>query len=206
GEMSPSTQVKLLRAVQEQEIKPVGGNRPVSIDVRFISATSRDLEAEIENQQFRKDLYFRLAVIPLHLPPLRERKFDIPVFAAHFLKKYNARYNKKVTRLDPMVLRELQDAPWRGNIRELENTMERTVLLAESDVVTRDLLSFGTRGERSKAPCHSHPSLKAVVEEAERMTIEQALEENQGNRTRTAKQLGIGRRTLYDKMDFYQIG
>lgn len=207
GELAPSTQVKLLRAVQEQEIKPVGGTKSVSIDVRFISATSRDLEVEIENKLFRKDLYFRLAVIPLLLPPLRERKFDIPVFAVHFLNKFNSRYKKKLTRLDPVVLQELQNAPWKGNIRELENTMERAVLLAEGEVVTRDLLPFNckktthTRAKDSdRIPC-----LKEVVENTERMTIQQMLELTKGNRTQAAKQLGIGRRTLYDKMEFYNI-
>ena len=207
GDLTLSTQVKLLRAVQEHEIKPVGGNRPVHIDVRFISATSRNLEAEIENKKFRKDLYFRLAVIPLILPPLRERKFDIPLFATHFLQKFNRKYNKIVTRLEPSVIQQLQNSPWKGNIRELENCMERAVLLASGEVVTRDLLygSNQTLQCSLEASTDRYPSLKEVVEEAESLAIQQMLEVTDGNRTQTAKRLGIGRRTLYDKMEFYNI-
>ncbi len=208
GELSPSTQVKLLRAVQELEIRPVGGNRPVSIDVRFISATSRNLEDEIEKNQFRKDLYFRLAVISLTLPPLRQRKFDIPQFVAHFLKKFNQRYKKRITRLEPSVLQELQQLPWKGNIRELENTMERMVLLADRDVVTRDLLYFCDKNsccQETDTPNDHISSLKEVVQDAESLAIKQALELTQGNRTLAAKLLGIGRRTLYVKMETYEI-
>ncbi len=208
GELSPSTQVKLLRAIQELEIKPVGGTRPVSIDVRFISATSRDLESEIEINQFRKDLYFRLAVLPLTLPPLRKRKFDIPRFVSHFLQKFNKRYKKNVTRIDPSVLQELQRLPWKGNIRELENTMERIVLLADRDVVTRDLLYFRDNREShsTKEISDDHfPSLKEVVVDAENLAIKQMLELTGGNRTLAAKRLGIGRRTLYVKMETYGI-
>lgn len=208
GELTTSTQVKLLRAIQEHKIKPVGGTKIVSIDVRIISATSRDLDAAIETNEFRKDLYFRLAVLPLTLPPLRNRKFDIPQLAAHFLHKFNRRYNKNINRIEPSVLQELQQLPWKGNIRELENTMERIVLLADRDVVTRDLLYFnGNREPHSTndLPDDHFPSLKEVVQDAESLAIKQMLELTKGNRTLAAKQLGIGRRTLYIKMDAYGI-
>jgi transcriptional regulator with PAS, ATPase and Fis domain len=208
GELSPSTQVKLPRAVQEFEIRPVGGNRSVNIDVRFISATSRDLEAEIEKNLFRKDLYFRLAVIPLTLPPLRQRKFDIPQFVAHFLEKFNRRYKKNINRVDPLVLQDLQQLPWKGNIRELENTMERMVLLADHDVLTRDLLYFSSKKDecREMETSDGHiSSLKEVIQDAESLAIGQALELTEGNRTLAAKRLGIGRRTLYVKMETYGI-
>lgn len=204
GELTPATQVKLLRAIQELEIKPVGGNRSVKIDVRFISATSRDLEREIEIKGFRKDLYFRLAVIPLHLPSLRERQFDIPLFATHFLTKFNQRYNKKVVRLEPDILQTLQTMPWKGNIRELENAMERAVLLAEGDVFTPNLLWVNIKSGIIQNTRHPL-SLKKVVEEAEKIAIREMLEQTQGNRTQAAKNLGIGRRTLYDKMEFFHI-
>lgn len=206
GELTPATQVKLLRAIQEYDIKPVGGNRSINIDVRFISATSRNLEREIESKGFRKDLYFRLAVIPLHLPPLRERQFDIPLFATHFLRKFNQRYNKKVVRLDPGILYILQTTSWKGNIRELENAMERAVLLAEGDVVTRDLLCLDVNFSSTTTQNNQKPlTLKKVVETAEKIAINEMLEQTQGNRTLTAKTLGIGRRTLYDKMEMYHI-
>lgn len=207
GELSAATQVKLLRAVQEQEIKPVGGNRSVKIDVRFISATSRNLEQEIEEKRFRKDLYFRLAVIPLNLPALRERPFDISLFAAHFLKQFNRRYRKEVTRIEPATLQMLQAAPWKGNIRELENAMERAVLLAEEEIVTRDLLAFSTPAKEIDAPMDARygRTLKEATEEAERVAIRQALELTEGNRSQAARTLGIGRRTLYDKMEHYDI-
>ena len=208
GELSPSTQVKLLRAVQELEIRPVGGNRSVSIDVRFISATSRNLEEEIEKNLFRKDLFFRLAVLSLTLPPLRKRKFDIPQFVAHFLEKYNQRYNKNINRISPSLLQDLQQLPWKGNIRELENTMERIVLLADCNTLTRDLLYFSNSNrdcmEHATPDDHIFP-LKEVVQNAESLAIKQALELTEGNRTLAAKRLGIGRRTLYVKMEAYGI-
>lgn len=208
GELTTSTQVKLLRAIQEHEIKPVGGNRPVTINVRFISATSKNLKEEIEKKNFRKDLYFRLAVIPLTLPSLHERKFDIPLLAIHFLQKFNRKYKKKVTRLEPVVLQELMNSPWKGNIRELENSMERAVLLADGDLVTRDLICINTKQDdyySHRIPTDHVPSLKEVVEDAERFAINQVLELTKGNRTHAAKRLGIGRRTLYVKMETYGI-
>ncbi len=207
GELTLSTQVKLLRAIQEKEIKPVGGNKSIKIDVRFISATSMDLEAGIEQKKFREDLYFRMAVIPLILPPLRKRKFDIPLFAAHFLQKFNRRYNKNVTCFEPTLLEALQHLPWKGNIRELENTMERVVLMAEGDMVTRDLLNFNVKFEEDQDTLeydHCLP-LKEVVETAEKKAIQQMFEMTDGNRTLAAERLGIGRRTLYNKMEFYNI-
>jgi len=205
GELPSGTQVKLLRAIQEREIKPVGGNRSVNIDVRFVSATSRDLEREIEEGRFREDLYFRLAVIPLYLPPLRERRDDLPQFVAHFVDVFNERYKKQVTRIDPSVMQMLTSSPWKGNIRELENTIERAILLADGETITRDLVGFHAHDsvvvEREQRPL----SLKEVVEETEKLAIRQVLAETDGNRTAAAKRLGIARRTLYDKMAAYAL-
>lgn len=206
GELSPSTQVKLLRAIQERDIKPVGGNHSIKIDVRFVSATSRDLNLAIEQGQFREDLYFRLAVIPMKLPPLRERKEDIPKFVAHFVNIFNRRYKKKVSRIDTGVMQLLSMAPWKGNIRELENAIERAVLLADGDNITSDLLSFPTLQANDNIDRKSKlVSLKDVVEEAEKMAIKQVLAETDGNRTEAAKRLSIGRRTLYDKIAAYGL-
>ena len=205
GELSTSTQVKLLRAIQEREIKPVGGNQSAHIDVRFVSATNRNLEVEIEQGQFREELYFRLAVIPLYLPPLRERRDDLPGFVAHFVDIFNKRYKKNVSRIHPGMMRMLTFSSWKGNIRELENTIERAVLLAEGETITRDLLGFQTYGSPDSDKDQQPVSLKQVVKEAEKIAIRQVLKETGGNRTAAAKRLGIGRRTLYDKMAAYGL-
>ncbi|MBN1848487.1 MAG: sigma-54-dependent Fis family transcriptional regulator [Deltaproteobacteria bacterium] len=205
GEIPPGTQVKLLRTIQEKEIKPVGGNHSIRIDVRFVSATSRNLEEEIEKGHFREDLYFRLAVIPLRMPPLRERREDLPQFIAHFVNVYNKRYKKKVSRIDPKVMQMLNSSFWKGNIRELENAIERAVLLAEGETITGDLFGYQTQGfAGDDREYHSLP-LKEIVEEAEKQAIQQVLAETEGNRTEAAKKLGIGRRTLYDKMAAYTL-
>ena len=207
GEMPTGTQVKLLRAIQELEIKPVGGNRPIKIDVRFLSATSRDLDKEIEAGRFRKDLYFRLAVVPITMPALRERLDDLPLFISHFIQKYNKRYNKKVNQLEKGLLHRLASLPWKGNIRELENAVERAVLLVEGKTITRDLFGFPPIIHPSYSlPKNENASLKEILEEVEKETIRQALIDADGNRTAAAKTLGIGRRTLYDKMTLYNLG
>ncbi|GAU09506.1 sigma-54-dependent transcriptional regulator [Desulfoplanes formicivorans] len=207
GELTPSTQVKLLRAIQEKEIKPVGGNIPIHIDVRFISATSRNLSEEVEKNGFRKDLYYRLAVIPLHLPALRERKEDLGFFVDHFIRKCNKMYNKKVTELDPAAMQVLMNSSWKGNIRELENIIERAVLLTDDTVIAVDSLYHYVRP--STPPVASEidtsSSLKEAVEQAERAAIRKALKEAAGNRSKAARVLGISRRTLYDKLELYDF-
>ncbi len=208
GELTPPTQVKLLRAIQEHDIKPVGGNKSIHIDVRFISATSRNLPEEIEKNCFRKDLYYRLAVIPLNLPPLRERKEDIVMFVDHFIQKFNTRYKKNVTELAPSVMQMFLESPWKGNIRELENVIERAVLLTEESTMTLNNLCTNAAlfSEADSQPGNNPIPLKKAVEQAENKTIAQALEIAKGNRSKAAKLLGIGRRTLYDKMEIYNIG
>jgi transcriptional regulator with PAS, ATPase and Fis domain len=205
--LTPSTQVKLLRAIQEKEIKPVGGNIPIHVDVRFLSATSRNLEEAVETGEFRKDLYYRLAVIPLHLPALRHRQEDMVVFVDHFVRKFNLRYNKEVQSLTPGAMQALLDSPWKGNIRELENVIERAVLLAGGKTISAEDLcahplcfpeSVDGEGEGTI-------SLKNAVEKAEIKAIRQALIAAEGNRSKAAKILGIGRRTLYDKIDAYNL-
>ncbi len=206
GELTPATQVKLLRAIQELEIKPVGGNKSIRIDVRFISATSRDLEADVANGRFRKDLYFRLAVIPLKLPPLRERKEDLLLFVDYFVRKYNTRYKKQITEIAPCAVEVLMESTWKGNIRELENVIERAVLLADHDIITMDTLFTQANSVPEGAPPDRKPvSLKRAVELAEKNAIRQALLITSGNRTQAANILGIGRRTLYDKLATYNM-
>ena len=205
GELPTGTQVKLLRAIQEREIKPVGGNKSVSVEVRFVSATSRDLHHEIETGRFRKDLFYRLSVIPLYLPALRERKEDLPLFVNHFVNLFNSRYRKNVTRIDPCVLHMFMNAQWKGNIRELENTIERAVLLTDNQVVTMDSLSIHVQTSARSYDNMEPILLKQIVEEAEKSAIVQVLQATAGNRTLAAKRLGIARRTLYDKLSAYGL-
>ena len=207
GEMSPATQVKLLRAIQEKEIRPVGGNKPVSVDVRFITATNRNLQEDVTSGRFREDLYYRLAVIPIFLPPLRERLGDLILFIGHFVEKFNARYGKSITGVSPAAMQMLFQQPWKGNIRELENVLERAVLLADQDQLTPDTLGlqFSVPDKRDAGGAGVPVSLQQAVQDAERRAIQQALIITAGNRTQAATLLGIGRRTLYDKLEEYGI-
>jgi DNA-binding NtrC family response regulator len=213
GELPPQTQVKLLRAIQEKEIRPVGGNQVIKIDVRFISATNRDLNQEVKSGGFREDLYYRLSLIPLHLPPLRERREDLLQFVAKFVQEFNQRHNKQVTKLSPTVLQKIMNLPWKGNIRELKNVIERAVLLSDGPVIDSEcfgaggmdpnLMETGSHGEMD--PSDEPLLLKKTVEEAEKMAIRRALRLAEGNRSKAALFLGIGRRTLYDKLAYYQM-
>lgn len=211
GELSPGMQVKLLRVLQEHEIRPVGSNKVIPVDVRFVSATHRDLAKEVERGAFREDLYYRLAVVPIHLPPLRERREDIMMFAGRFVQKYNARYGKSITAISPASLQILAEQPWKGNIRELENVVERAVLLAEGEVVTPGCLGLrppapvGPAAASGPIPEEEGLSLQEAVRHAERRAIIRTLALVDGNKTKTAALLGISRRTLYDKLEEYGL-
>lgn len=202
GELSLTTQAKLLHAVQEREIKPVGSNKVVHIDVRFIVATNRDLREEVKNGRFREDLYFRLSVFPVFLLPLRERKDDLHDLIEFFIRRANERYGKMVKRVHPVALRQLMAASWPGNIRELENLIERAVLLAEG----RELLAENLGHSPNKDKQSNQPlPLRLVMKDVEREAICQALKEVGGSRTKAAKMLGISRRALYLKMADYNV-
>jgi DNA-binding NtrC family response regulator len=213
GELTPQTQVKLLRAIQEKEIRPVGGNQIIRIDVRFISATNRDLQQEVKSGSFREDLYYRLSLIPLNLPPLRERREDLLQFVAQFVQEFNQRHNKQVTQLSPAVLQKIMNLPWKGNIRELKNVIERAVLLSDGPVIDSEcfgaggmdpnIMEHGAHGDTD--PAGEPLLLRKTVEEAEKTAIRRALRLAEGNRSKAALFLGIGRRTLYDKLAYYQI-
>ncbi|MFV0436448.1 MAG: sigma-54-dependent transcriptional regulator [Desulfopila sp.] len=207
GELTLATQVKLLRAIQEKEIKPVGGNTPIPIDVRFLAATSRNLEVEVETGGFRKDLFYRLAVIPLYLPPLRERKEDLALFVDRFVRKYSAQYKKDIRELSPGALQTLLESPWKGNIRELENVIERAVLLTDGQIIFPEVLGTTIKPylEEDTGQMQQVPPLKKVVERAEADAIKRALIISEGNRSQAAKILEIGRRTLYEKLAAYNI-
>ena len=203
GELSLATQAKLLHAVQEREIKPVGSNRIVRIDVRFIVATNRDLRQEVQGGRFREDLYYRLSVFPVFLPSLRERKDDLPDLIEFFIRRSNDRYGKKVNMIHPVALRELMADSWPGNIRELENTIERAVLLSDG----REIMTEHFAPSRKFEPQPDQPlPLRMVMKDVERDAICRALKDVKGSRTKAAKLLGISRRALYLKMAEHNVG
>lgn len=195
-------QAKLLRVLQEGEIRQLGEKKQRKIDVRVIAATNKDLRKEVEEGRFRSDLYYRLNTVILNLPPLRERKEDIPLLADHFLNKYNEKLGKKINGFTENAMRWLLDYNWPGNVRELEHQIERSVILATRDYIDETLFSTGK--ERA-APTELHKeSLKDIVETVEKETILQALHKYK-NKTRVAKALGLSRLGLRKKMKRYNI-
>ncbi len=208
---SPALQAKLLRAIQESEVRPVGSTRPQKVDVRIICASSKNLAEAVQEGTFREDLYFRLNVVTIRLPSLRERPEDIPILAHHFLQKFNKLYNKNLKSLTPDVLHLFNRYEWPGNVRELENTIERCVILADprSEVVDVDLLPEVIREvlENKKIlPTKKVETLNQAVEELERQMIVEALQRYNGNRTRAARSLGLSRRGLLNKIERYGLG
>ncbi|HHO50684.1 MAG TPA: sigma-54-dependent Fis family transcriptional regulator [Deltaproteobacteria bacterium] len=211
GELPRDMQVKLLRALQERQIDRVGGVRSVDVDVRIVAATNADLDADVERGAFRRDLYYRLSVFPIGLPPLRERVEDIPQLVEHFLEQFNARLSKSVRSVTPDALAALMASPWPGNIRELENLMERSVLLAEADTLGVGDLP-GLRGGGA-LPLSTDElddlGLKEYVRvhtaRLERARIQRVLEAEDGNVTRAARRLGISRKSLQTKMKEYGL-
>jgi len=198
-EMAPSMQVKLLRVLQEREVLRVGGTRPVKCDVRVLAATNRDVTEAVKHGSFREDLYFRLNVVNLHIPPLVRRKGDIPLLARHFLLKYASRMKKPVTRISAEVLALLMDYPFPGNVRELENLIERGTAMAQGDVIEVAHLpeafqkpgGFSLRKIEGRLP---------TLEEQEHTYISRVLEEVKGNQTVAAQILGINRASLWRKL------
>jgi DNA-binding NtrC family response regulator len=211
GELPREMQVKILRALQERRIDRVGGLRPIDVDVRVIAATNTDLHKAVASGLFREDLYYRLNVIPVHLPALRERREDVPLLVEHFLRKFNLRLGKTVQRVAPEALAALLEHPWPGNIRELENLMERSVLLSDSETIRLEDLP-GLRGASSAAPDEEELDgldLKEYVRvhtaKLERARIQRVLEAEDGNVTRAARRLGISRKSLQVKMKDYGL-
>lgn len=201
GNLPPGMQSKLLSALQNNEIYPVGSSHPKPVDVRVISATNMPLQEMIAEKMFREDLYYRINAIEIEIPPLRNRKEDIPVLAAFFLKKYSEQYRRKGLRLSDAAMVQLKEHPWPGNIRELEHSIEKAVILSEKDVISG--ISFSTGPADSRIQGNVPGSLN--LEEHERSVISQALREERGNISATAKVLGINRSTLYQKMKKYGL-
>ena len=203
AETSLGLQAKLLRVLQESEIRPVGATQPRKVDVRIICATNRSLEKEVAEGRFRQDLYYRLKVFPLRLPPLRERRDDVPLLAEHFLKKYAQEIKKPISGFTPDTLSQLASYNWPGNVRELENEVQRLCIQVEPDhFITPDLLAPHMRqaeGVVDRIAPKKGP-LKDMLEEVERFLILQCLKEHDGNKTRAAEALGITREGLHKKL------
>jgi transcriptional regulator with PAS, ATPase and Fis domain len=206
GEMMLPLQVKLLRVLQEREIRPVGAERTIKIDVRVVAASNRDLTAEVEKGRFREDLYYRLQVIPIVIPPLRERRSDIPMLVNHFLDKHNALRPSAPVRLTEEAMVHLWEYDWPGNVRELENLIERLVILSEDGVIKVDSLPTNIRSFISdkKIPrptlTDEGIDLNQAVEEFEYRLIDEALRRTKGNKQAAARLLGLKRTTLVAKL------
>jgi len=202
SEMPLALQAKILRALQEGEIDRVGGTKPVAVDVRVIATTNRDLVEEVHKGRFREDLFFRLNVVPLHIPPLRERKGDIPLLANFFLEKYAALNGKGIKGFSPETMKLLEEYSWPGNVRELENVVHRAVLLAKGPIIEpKDLVIDEGLVSRIDPPIKPGISLK----EMERWLILETLKKVGGNRTQAAKLLGVSVRTIRNKLKEYKI-
>lgn len=206
GDMSPHLQAKLLRVLQEHEIERLGGNSPLRVDVRIIAATHRNLEEAIKEGRFREDLYYRLNVIPIRVPPLRERKSDIPLLVQHFVEKFNAARGKRLAGFSKEAIEVLMNYSWPGNVRELEHLVERMVILQGEGVVEASQLPppYSEAAQKKAQPGPLLPEegmdLPAWVKETERALILQALERCGGVKNKAAKLLGINRTTLVEKM------
>jgi len=200
GDISPKTQVGLLRILEEKEFRRVGGTEVIKTDVRIISATNKDLKKLVEQEIFREDLYYRINVVSIQLPPLRERKQDIPLLVQHFLKKYCLENKKDLDGLSEEASRLLMKYDWPGNVRELENIIERAVVVAKGNIILPDDLPLLPSSEG-----RLEPTSDMSLQELEREHIVRVLQSNDWNITKTAKKLGIDRNTLSSKIKKYRI-
>jgi len=223
--MSPKTQAKVLRVLQEQEVERLGSARTIKVDVRVIAATNKDLEEAIQRGEFREDLYFRLNVIPIVVPPLRERPEDIPQLVHHFAKLMGDEHNLKAKKFEPAAMEMLQRYRWRGNIRELRNTVERVLIMSPAEIVRVDDLPAEIRGgdragtavpdtrptgspgavPASAATAPSGGTLREFKDAAERAYLVQKLRENNWNISKTAEVIDTPRSNLYKKLEQYGI-
>lgn len=204
SEMSPPLQAKLLRVLQEREIDRVGGSRPVPMHARVVAISNVDLRQAVTKGKFREDLYYRINVVPITIPPLRERKKDIPLLAEYFLGKYSALNNQKVPQISEAAMKQLASGNWKGNIRELENTIERAVLIGNGAKLKPEHLILDTVCAGNHAPMTVPMKAGITVREMEKQLINKTLEEVNDNRTRAAELLGISIRTLRNKLREYK--
>jgi len=209
GEMPLQLQVKLLRVLQDGEIRRVGESKSIQIDVRIVTATVKDLPKEVGEGRFREDLFYRLNVLPIHIPPLRERKEDIPLLINHFIKKYSESMSKNVVGVNPKALEVMMNYSWYGNVRELENTVERAIVLADGDHIELDDLPAEVRdfhdGNRLEPLAEEEYSIKKASKYLETNLIKKALKKTKGNHTQAAKLLEISHRALLYKIKEFEI-
>lgn len=225
---TPKLQVKLLRVLQEREFERVGDTQTIKVDTRVIAASNRDLMEQIETEQFREDLFYRLNVVPIYIPPLRERQEDIPDLVSHFLGVYNEINDRFVVHIDPEAMRLLESYDWPGNVRELQNYIERSVVLADGDELTPELLPEAVRANRPQRGVRGRPDLETltyevvqeglasasngesnlhskIVSRVERELIAQVMAACEGVQTKAANRLGINRNTLHKKLKEYNL-
>jgi DNA-binding NtrC family response regulator len=207
GTLKPDLQVKLLRVIQEREIERVGGTRPLRIDVRIVAATNVDLKQAVARGSFREDLYYRLAVVPIHVPPLRARPDDIPLLADHFVRRFSRQFNKPVVSVAPDALAMMREYPWPGNVRELQNVIERLVVLVEGPVIAlEDLpLELLLPDHRAKATEAEALPLKHASDDFERQIVLRVLERVRWNQSEAARILGLHRNSLKVKLERWKL-
>ena len=201
GEISPAAQIKLLRVLQSQQFERLGGEASITVDVRILAATNRNLIQEVQAGNFREDLYYRLNVIPIKLPPLHRRGNDIPLLANHFLKRFAAEQAKPIERFSSEAMRIIMGYPWPGNVRELENSVEHAVVLAKQQVIEPGDLPSAM----IEALENTSPRERQTLTHNEEQLIRSVLEESGWNKTTAAVRLGISRSTLYEKLKKYRI-
>lgn len=205
GDMPIEMQVKLLRVLQEREIERIGGSDLIKLDVRVIAATNKDLEQLVQNGQFREDLFYRLHVMTIRIPSLKDRQGDIPILVGGLMTKISEQIGKYVSHISDDAMDMLNAYTWPGNIRELENVLERAINMTESDTIEVKHLPIKLSTQISKIVKRSNQSLKELLEQVEREALQQALETTSGNRVKAAKILGIGRSSFYEKLERYQL-
>jgi len=197
GEMDLSIQTKLLRVLQEKEFERVGSSKTIKVDARILTATNKDLKREVKEGRFREDLFYRINVFNIDIPPLRERKEDIPLLVEHFINKYNKILNKRVKKVSAKAMDFLIDYNYPGNIRELENIIERSIIMAKDEIIDENYFYFIEQERKFEK--------KGTLKDVEKELIIKYLIQNKGNRTKTAESLGISRRSLQNKIKEYQI-
>ncbi len=205
GDMSLAAQSKVLRALEEEEIQRIGGTRLIRLDVRVIAATNKDLEAEIAKSKFRQDLFYRLNVIPITVPPLRDREEDIPLLVQHFVEQFCQENGKPIKHVSPEAISALQNHDWPGNVRELRNIVERLIIMVESDTIGATNVMSAVHVDQQRVYRESSKSLRDMIEEYEKKLILMELEANDGNVSQTARKLNIDRANLYRKLRTWGI-
>jgi two-component system nitrogen regulation response regulator NtrX len=209
GDMSQKTQAKVLRVLQEGEVERLGSSRTIKVDVRVIAATNKELDQEIEKGNFREDLFFRLSVIPIRVPPLRDRKEDIPALVRHFADLFSREHNRRPQRFTPAALEHMQKARWKGNVRELRNTVERLIIMTPGETIDvadlRDIVRIESKGPAPDNEKERPGTLREFKEVAERAFLVEKLREHHWNISKTAELIGTPRSNLYKKLEQYGI-